>query len=166
MMVHQLGELHGIETVVLRYFNIYGAGQDPNSEYSAVVPRFITAALRGEPPVIHGDGHQSRDFTHIDNVVFANLRAAEAPGASGLTANIGCGGRYSLLDLLDAIRARIPELPQPVFETSRAGDVRHSQADVGLAVDRLGYRVVTPFAAGIERTVEWYQADSPSLARP
>ncbi len=120
LMVHQLGELHGIETVVLRYFNIYGAGQDPNSEYSAVVPRFITAALRGEPPVIHGDGHQSRDFTHIDNVVFANLRAAEAAGASGLTANIGCGGRYSLLDLLDAIRARLPDLPEPVFEATQA----------------------------------------------
>lgn len=166
LLVHQLGELHGIETVVLRYFNIYGPGQDPNSEYSAVVPRFITAALRSERPIIHGDGRQSRDFTHIDNVVFANLRAAEAAGASGVTANIGCGGRYSLLDLLDAIRARLPDLPEPVFEAPRAGDVRHSQADVGLASSRLGYRVVTPFAVGIERTVDWYQADSSSLARP
>ena len=165
LMVHQLGALHGLETVVLRYFNIYGPGQDPASEYAAVVPRFITAALRGEPPVIHGDGHQSRDFTHIDNVVSANLLAAEAAGASGLTANIGCGGRYSLLDLLDAIRSRLPGLPEPVFEGTRAGDVRHSQADVGLAVERLGYEVVTPFAVGIGRTVDWYQADQPGLAR-
>ena len=164
-LVHQLGALRGVETVVLRYFNIYGPGQDPASEYSAVVPRFITAALRGERPIVYGDGTQSRDFTHIDNVVLANLRAAEASGASGLTANIGCGGRYSLLDLIDAIWSRLPGVPDPVFEASRPGDVPHSQADVTLASERLDYRVVTPFEVGIARTVDWYQADPLSLAR-
>jgi nucleoside-diphosphate-sugar epimerase len=156
-MLHQLGELRGVETVVLRYFNIYGPGQDPASEYSAVVPRFITAALRGERPVVHGDGTQSRDFTHIDNVILANLLAAEAPGASGSTMNIGCGGRYSLLDLLEAIGTALGRRLEPVFEGTRAGDVRHSQADISVAAERIGYHVVTPFDVGIGRTVAWYQ---------
>jgi UDP-glucose 4-epimerase len=163
-MLHQLGELRGVETVVLRYFNIYGPGQDPASEYSAVVPRFVTAALRGERPVVHGDGTQSRDFTHIDNVILANLLAAEAPGASGATMNIGCGGRYSLLDLLEVIGTALGRRLEPVFEGTRAGDVRHSQADISVATERIGYHVVTPFDVGIGRTVAWYQ-DQSSPAR-
>jgi UDP-glucose 4-epimerase len=158
LLVHQLGAYHGVESVVLRYFNVFGPGQDPDSEYAAVVPRFITTALRGERPTIHGDGQQSRDFTYIDNVVLANLRAAEASGASGITANIGAGGRYTLLELLAAIGARLGRDIEPVFAEARPGDVRHSQADVDLARRCLGYEVVVPFEEGIGRTVEWFEA--------
>ncbi len=156
--IHALGELNGIETVVLRYFNIFGPAQDPQSTYAAVVPRFITAALRGEAPSVHGDGRQSRDFTYIDNVVAANLLAAGREGISGLTCNIGCGGRFDLLELLDAIAAEIGRPITPVFEPPRPGDVAHSQADVSLARDQLGYEVTVDFLEGIKRTVAWYRA--------
>jgi UDP-glucose 4-epimerase len=155
--VHALGALHGIESVVLRYFNIFGPGQDPNSEYSAVIPKWVTAALRGEPVIVHGDGTQSRDFTFIENVVSANLLAGETPGVSGVTCNIGCGGRYSLLDLLAAIGDCLGYPLEPIFEPPRAGDVPHSQADISVAETRLGYRVLVPFAEGIERTVRAYK---------
>jgi UDP-glucose 4-epimerase len=155
--VHTLGALHGVETVVLRYFNIFGPGQDPNSEYSAVVPLWATAALRGESPVVNGDGTQSRDFTYVDNVLSANLLAAEAPGVSGLTCNIGCGGRYSLLELLAAIGDGLKRPLEPVFAPPRPGDVPHSQADISVAAARLGYLVLVPFAEGIRRTVLSYK---------
>ena len=156
--IHSLGELNGIETVVLRYFNIFGPGQDPQSTYAAVVPRFITAALHGKAPTVYGDGHNSRDFTYIDNVVAANLLAAEREAISGLTCNIGCGGRYDLLELLEAIADEIGRPVTPVFEPPRLGDVAHSQADVSLARDRLGYEVRVDFREGIRRTVAWYKA--------
>jgi UDP-glucose 4-epimerase len=152
--VHTLGTLHGIETVVLRYFNIFGPGQDPTSEYAAVVPRFVTAALRGDRPQVNGDGQQSRDFTYIDNVVAANLAAATQPGVAGVTFNIGCGGRYTLLELLDAISAAVARPLDPVFGPPRAGDVPHSQADLSLAIERLKYSVLVPFEDGVRRTVD------------
>jgi UDP-glucose 4-epimerase len=158
--IHTLGELNGIETVVLRYFNIFGPGQDPQSTYAAVVPSFVAAALRGEAPTIYGDGHQSRDFTYVDNVVAANILAAERGGISGLTCNIGCGGRFDLIQLLDAIADEIGGPITPVFGPPRAGDVAHSQADVSLARDRLGYEVTVDFQEGIRRTVGWYRANS------
>ena len=154
--VHAMGELKGIHTVVLRYFNVFGAGQDPASQYAAVVPRFVTAALQGERPVVYGDGLQSRDFTHVANVVSANLLAADADGVTQLTANIGCGGRYTLLDLLAAVGDALGIRLDPVFEPTRAGDVRDSEADVSLASERLGYNVIVPFEEGIRRTVDWY----------
>ena len=163
--VHTLAALHGLDSVVLRYFNIFGPGQDPNSEYSAVIPKWVTAALRGEPIVVHGDGTQSRDFTYIENVVSANLLAAEAPGVSGLTCNIGCGGRYSLLELLAAIGDGLGISLDPVFAPSRPGDVPHSQADTSVAARRLGYRVLVPFAEGIRKTVESYQQQDQVGAR-
>lgn len=158
--VHALGELKGIDTVVLRYFNVFGAGQDPESQYAAVVPRFITAALRAERPIVYGDGLQSRDFTHIENVVSANLLAAGATGLTGLTANIGCGGRYTLIDLLAAVGSALETRLDPVFEPPRAGDVRDSEADIGVAATQLGYRVIVPFEEGIRKTVEWYAAQA------
>ena len=166
-MVHVLGELHGIESVVLRYFNIFGPGQDPNSEYAPVVPAFIQAGLRDEQPTIYGDGLQSRDFTFVENVVSANLLAATAAGASGSTCNIGCGGRYSLLDLLGSIGAALGHPIAPLFEAPRVGDVRDSQASIEVAQERLGYRVIVPFEEGVRRTVSWYR-DAPAdlLQRP
>ncbi len=162
--VHTLGALHGIETVVLRYFNVFGPAQDPNSQYAAVVPLFITAALEGEAPTVHGDGRQSRDFTFIDNVVSANLLAASVPGVSGLTANIGCGGRFDLLELLDEIRAVVGEIVPPIFTPTRAGDVRDSEADITVAREQLGYDVLVPFKEGVRRTVLWYQAQAAAEA--
>ena len=155
--VHTLGELHGIETVVLRYFNVYGPGQDPLSQYAAVVPRFITAALAGERPIVHGDGRQSRDFTYVDNVVSANLLAASVAGVTRVTANIGCGGRYNLLDLLERIDDAVGTTADPIFEPTRPGDVRDSEADISVAREQLGYEVLVPFAEGVRRTVDWYR---------
>jgi len=162
--VHTIGELHGIETVVLRYFNVFGPGQDPASQYAAVVPLFVKAAIEGVAPTVHGDGRQSRDFTYIDNVVSANLLAAAAPGVSGLTANIGCGGRYDLLQLLDEVRAAFGSSLPPIFTPTRAGDVRDSEADVTVARERLGYEVLVPFSEGVRRTVAWYVAHADAEA--
>jgi UDP-glucose 4-epimerase len=154
--VHTLGDLHGIETVVLRYFNVFGPGQDPDSEYSAVIPKFVMAALAGKTPVIHGDGEISRDFTFVDNVVHANQLAATTSVPARLTCNIACGSRYSLLDLLETIAQAIGRPIVPAFGPPRAGDIRHSQADISVARGALGYEVTVPFHDGIARTVKWY----------
>jgi UDP-glucose 4-epimerase len=155
--LHSMGELQGVETVALRYFNVFGPGQDPASEYAAVVPRFVTQALAGERPTIYGDGGISRDFTFVDNVVEANLLAAEVPLDGPLTCNVGCGDRHSLLDLVRAIADATGRTIDPLFGPARAGDVRHSQADISRARERLGYSVSVPFAEGIRRTVAWYR---------
>jgi UDP-glucose 4-epimerase len=155
--VHTLGHLHGIQTVVLRYFNVFGPGQDPASEYAAVVPRFVTAVLDGRRPTIYGSGETSRDFIYVDNVVEANLLAARSPLAAPLTCNVACGSRHSLLELLDAICDAAGRDMEPIFEPPRAGDILHSVADVSIARRELGYKVVVPFREGIARTVAWYR---------
>jgi nucleoside-diphosphate-sugar epimerase len=154
--LHSMGPLVGVETVALRYFNIFGPDQDPASEYAAVVPRFITAALRGDPINVHGDGLQSRDFTYVANVVAANMLAIEAAGVGGLTCNVGCGGRFTLLDLIAAIEAATGRRLEVHHVDPRPGDVPHSQAAIDLARDRLGYEVVVPFEEGVRRAVAWY----------
>src|SRR3954454_9528958 len=122
--------VYGLETVALRYFNVFGPRQDPLSQYAAVIPRFITAILDGQQPVIHGDGEQSRDFTYIDNAVEANLLAASAPDIAGETFNIACGDRISLNDLIAELEAITGEQITPVHDEARPGDVRHSLADI------------------------------------
>ena len=154
--VHTIGALRGVETVVLRYFNIFGPDQDPASEYAAVVPRFISASLGNEKVTIHGDGLQSRDFTYVENVVSANLLALMAHGASGVTCNIGCGGRYTLLDLVARIEAATGRTMRVEHGPPRAGDVRDSQAAIDVARERLGYDVLVPFEDGVTRSVAWY----------
>jgi nucleoside-diphosphate-sugar epimerase len=154
--VNTLGPLHGVETVVLRYFNVFGPGQDPDSEYAAVVPKFVTAVLGARQPVIHGTGEISRDFTYIDNVVSANLLAASSRAPSGLTCNVACGDRYTLLELLQAICDAAGLQVEPTFGPPRVGDILHSQADIALAREAFGYDVVVPFREGIARTVAWY----------
>jgi UDP-glucose 4-epimerase len=149
--------VYGFEAVALRYFNIFGTRQDPESQYAAVIPRFITALLEGKPPVIYGDGLQSRDFTYVENVVEANLLASEAEGIAGKAFNVACGGRYSLLDLLDNIKQIIGSDIQPIHEPSRAGDVRDSQASIEAAARGFAYRVKVDFDEGIRRTVDWYR---------
>ena len=161
--IHTLGMAFGVETVVLRYFNVFGPGQDPLSEYAAVVPRFTTAILEGRAPLVNGNGEVSRDFTYIDNVVSANLLAAQASTPSGITCNVACGSRYTLLDLLDAICEAAGKRVEPTFGPPRAGDIVHSQADISLAREALGYDVVVPFAEGITKTVAWYQS---TVAQP
>ena len=155
--LHTLGELHGVETVVLRYFNVFGPAQDPDSEYSAVIPRFAMAVLNGGTPTINGSGEISRDFTFIDNVVSGNLLAADASKPSGGTYNIACGSRFTLLELLEAIGDAAGRRVEPDFGPARAGDILHSQADITAAREALGYDVLVPFREGIARTVAWYR---------
>ena len=151
-------QLYGIQTVSLRYFNVFGPRQDPQSDYAAVIPKFISLMLRGESPLIHGDGLQSRDFTYIDNVVSANLLAAEAPDAAGEVLNIACGQSYSLLDLVAALNAILGTSIEPRFGPPRPGDVKHSLADSSRAVEKIGYSVSVDFRAGLAKTVEWFRA--------
>jgi UDP-glucose 4-epimerase len=149
--------LYGVETVGLRYFNVFGPRQDPKSEYAAVIPRFILWGLKGRPLEIHGDGTQSRDFTYIDNVVEANLLAARAPEAGGEVFNVGCGDRVSLLEIVAKLEAilgrRLPRKHTP----PRAGDVPHTLADVGKAKRLLGYTPLVDFDEGFRRTVEYFK---------
>jgi UDP-glucose 4-epimerase len=157
-------QVYGFEAVGLRYFNIFGSRQDPESQYAAVIPRFIMSLLEGKPPVIYGDGLQSRDFTHVENVVEANLLASEAEGVAGRAFNVACGGRYSLLDLLDKIKGIIGSDIQPIHEAARAGDVRDSQASIEAAGRAFDYRVKVDFDEGLRRTVEWYQKQGMGVA--
>ena len=151
-------QVYGFEGVALRYFNIFGPRQDPESQYAAVIPRFASALLEHKRPVVYGDGLQSRDFTYVDNVVEANLLAAEAEGAAGRAFNVGCGGRYTLLDLLANLKTIIKSDIEPLHEAGRAGDVRDSQASIDSAREALGYHVTVGFEEGLARTVEWYRA--------
>ncbi len=148
---------YGLEYAGLRYFNVYGARQDPQSQYAAVIPKFITAYIRGEAPTVHGDGTQSRDFCYIDNVVQANLKACKAPGAPGRIFNIACGERVDLLGVLDMLAEIFGRRIEPSFDAGRAGDVKHSLADISLAREHLGYDPTVLFAEGLARTVEWYK---------
>jgi len=148
---------YGLEYVGLRYFNVFGPRQDPASQYAAVIPKFITAYLRGEPPPVYGDGTQSRDFCFIDNVVQANLKACTAPEASGKIFNIACGERTTLLEVLDQLAGHFGRRIEPTFQTDRAGDVKHSLADIALAQRYLGYQPEVLFAEGLQRTVAWYR---------
>jgi len=151
------GELYGVPTVSLRYFNVFGPRQDPNSQYSAVIPLFVKALLEGKSPNIYGDGEQSRDFTFISNVVNANLLACEASVTGARVYNIACGGRYTLNQLFAALRHRIGGNIEPVYGPPRAGDVKHSLASIERIQKELGYQVGTSFEEGIDRTVQWYQ---------
>ena len=150
--------LYGLSTVGLRYFNVFGPRQDPQSQYAAVVPIFITRLLGGEAPVIHGDGEQSRDFTYIRNVVAANLLAAAAPQTGGQTVNIACGDRISLNDLFARLRAFVGSELSPVYGPARAGDVKHSQADIAAAARLIGFRPEVGLEEGLRETVAWYRA--------
>jgi nucleoside-diphosphate-sugar epimerase len=148
----------GLETVALRYFNVFGPRQDPDSPYSAVIPRFINAVLDGRQPTIYGDGLQARDFTFVENTVRANVLAATGDfEARGQVFNIACGASYNLLELLAGINAALGTAVEPVHEAARVGDVRVSKADVSLAKKTFGYEAAVPFEEGLRRTIEWYK---------
>jgi len=150
-------ELYGLETISLRYFNIFGPKQDPNSIYSAVIPRFIDALVSGRPPVIYGDGEQSRDFTYIDNVVHANLLAMNAVRTQGEVVNVACGRRVSLNQLVKILQDIIGSHVSPRYEETRQGDVRHSLADIKRVKTLLNYDPKVGIEEGLRRTVEYFK---------
>ena len=148
--------VYGLETVSLRFFNIFGPRQDPSSEYAAVIPRFARWMLEGEQPVIYGDGGQTRDFTYVTNAVEACLLAASAGGeAVGEAMNVGCGVRISLLALVEVLNELLGSRLEPLFAAPRPGDVRHSEADISKAARLIGYRPRVGLREGLEATVEW-----------
>jgi len=150
--------VYGLETVALRYFNVFGPRQDPSSHYSAVIPKFIVALQRGEAPVIYGDGEQSRDFTFIDDVIQANLLAIDAPGAAGFAFNVACGRQRSLNDLVVTLNALLGSQIDAIYEDPRPGDVQHSLADISLARKQLGYEPAVEFEDGLLRTADAYRS--------
>lgn len=154
------GRCYGLENVCLRYFNIFGPRQDPDSPYSGVLSRFTNAFLQDESPVVFGDGEQSRDFTFVENAVQANLLACEAPDASGSVFNIGTGDRYTLNQTLDILRRVSGKNLQAKYEPPREGDIRDSQADITAARQVLAYEPTIRFEEGLERTYEWYREAS------
>jgi UDP-N-acetylglucosamine/UDP-N-acetyl-alpha-D-glucosaminouronate 4-epimerase len=155
--VHVLGRLTGVETVALRYFNVYGPGQDPASEYAAVIPRFITAVLGGVRPTINGSGEISRDFVHVDDAVAANLLAARPTSPSGLTCNVATGSGTTLLQLLDAVCLAAGREVEPTYGPPRDGDIFESRGDTTTARRALGYDAAVTLREGIARTVAWYR---------
>lgn len=151
------GHCYGLENVCVRYFNIFGPRQDPDSPYSGVLSRFSAAFLEDQQPCVYGDGEQTRDFTYVDNAVQANLLACEAPGASGAVFNIGTGARISLNHTLECLRRLSGKQLQAKYEPPREGDIRDSQADISNAREVLGYEPTVMFDEGLERTFAWYQ---------
>jgi nucleoside-diphosphate-sugar epimerase len=150
-------QLYGLETVTLRYFNVFGARQNPHSQYSAVIPKFITALLKGEALSIFGDGEQSRDFTHIENVVHGNLLAMTARHVAGEVLNLANGSRTSLLQLIACLEELTHQRAHIEFLPERSGDVRHSQADITRATHLLGFRPQVDVKEGLQRTLEYYR---------
>jgi UDP-glucose 4-epimerase len=155
---HALWSTYGLETVTLRYFNVFGPRQDPQSEYSAVIPLFVTAMLAGRQPIIFGDGRQSRDFTFVQNVVHGNLLAANANDVAGKTINVACGEETDLLELIAAINANLGTNIEPRFEAPRPGDVRSSRADISRARKLLGYAPPVDFREGLRRSIDYYKS--------
>lgn len=149
--------MYGLETVVLRYFNVFGARQDPNSHYAAVIPKFITRMLQGDAPIIYGDGEQSRDFIYIDNVVHGNLLAATVPDAVGEVINLATGRPTTVNELVQALNRVMGTALQPEYVPARESDILHSCASIDKAERLLDYAPLVPFEEGLARTVEWYR---------
>ena len=148
---------YGFETVVLRYFNVFGPRQDPNSPYSAVIPLFLCAMLAGKRPTVYGDGHQSRDFTYVENVVHANLLAADAANVTGRVLNVANGRATSLLDLLKQLNELLGTSIEPIHAPPRPGDIRESLADISAANTLLGYKPPVSFEDGLKRSIDYYR---------
>jgi UDP-glucose 4-epimerase len=151
-------ELYGLETVSLRYFNVFGPHQDPNSEYSAVIPLFIKAFLTDTRPTVYGDGEQTRDFTYVDNIVYGNLLAVDAPDAPGKVMNLACSGKISLNQLLSLLRQTTGSDVEAVYTDPRPGDVLHSWADIALSEQVLNYKTQVPLEEGLRRAVDYFSA--------
>lgn len=150
-------QVYDLETVAVRYFNVFGPRQDPTSAYAAVIPKFVTRMLNGESPVVEGDGEQSRDFTYVANVVHGNLLACHTPGISGQVFNIACGGNINLLKMIGVLNDLLGTHIQPEFTAPRPGDVRHSRAAIEKAQRMLGFEPTVSFEEGLSRTLDWYR---------
>lgn len=148
---------YGLSTMSLRYFNVFGPRQDPNSQYAAAIPAFVTRMVQGKPAVIFGDGEQSRDFCYVENVVEANLLAGSRDGLKGEVANIACGERTTLNEIIRTINQHLGTNLPPEYQPARAGDVRHSLADIGAAQRLIGYKPKVMFAEGLKRSIAWYR---------
>jgi nucleoside-diphosphate-sugar epimerase len=152
------GHAYGLENTSLRYFNVFGPRQDPTSQYSGVLSRFMLAIIRGDSPVIYGDGEQSRDFTYVANAVDVTLRACEAAGSSGMVINGGTGARITLNQVLSLLEKITGKKIQAKYDPPRTGDIKDSQADISLARSVLGYKPLVDFEQGLQRTWDWYQS--------
>ena len=150
-------KVFGLETISLRYFNVFGPYQDPLSQYAAAIPAFVTAILKDQPPTIYGDGEQSRDFTYIDNVVEANLLAARARQTKGEVVNIACGQAITVNAIIDMVNRLLGKKVKPAYVPARAGDVKHSLADITLARNLLGFTPIVQFREGLEKAIDWYR---------
>ncbi len=150
-------EVYGLETISLRYFNVFGPYQDPTSQYAAAIPAFVTAILKDEPPTIYGDGEQSRDFTYVDNVVEANLLAARAKHTAGEVLNIACGEAITVNEIIDMVNEILGKNIKPIYTDPRPGDVKHSLADIYLAEKLIGFKPKVSFRDGLKKAIDWYQ---------
>ena len=147
----------GLETISLRYFNVFGPFQDPTNQYAAAIPAFVTAILKDQPPTIYGDGEQSRDFTYIDNVVEGNLLAARVNKTEGQVINLACGEVVTVNEIIDMINKMVGKNVKPIYTDTRAGDVKHSQADITLAKQVIGFEPIVKFKDGLKLAIEWYR---------
>jgi len=150
-------KVFGLETISLRYFNVFGPYQDPTSQYAAAIPAFVMSILNGKPPTVYGDGEQSRDFTYIDNVVSANILAAGAKQTKGEVVNIACGEVVTVNQIIDMINEFVGRNVKPIYVPSRAGDVKHSLADISLAKKLIGFKPLVSFRQGLELAIDWYR---------
>jgi UDP-glucose 4-epimerase len=150
-------EVYGLETISLRYFNVFGPYQDPTSQYAAAIPAFVTAILKDKPPTIYGDGEQSRDFTYVDNVVEANLLAARAKKTSGEVVNIACGEAITVNAIIEMINERLGKNIKPIYAAPRPGDIKHSLADITLAQKLIGLKPNVSFRKGLQKAIAWYR---------
>jgi UDP-glucose 4-epimerase len=154
-------KVFGLETISLRYFNVFGPFQNPKSQYAAAIPAFVTSILNDRPPTIYGDGEQSRDFTYIDNVVHANLLAARAARTAGEAINIACGQRVTLNEVVRLINEHLGKNVKPIYAPVRAGDVKHSLASIEKAKSVIGYEPVISFSEGLAKAITWYKENCP-----
>ncbi len=152
-------KVFGLETISLRYFNVFGPHQDPTSQYAAAIPAFVTSILKDKQPTVYGDGEQSRDFTYVDNVVEANLLAAKAKQTKGEVVNIACGEAITVNAIIEMINNIVGKSVKPTYVPSRKGDVKHSLADISQAKKLLGFKPVVSFKDGLEKAIEWYRAN-------
>ena len=150
-------KVFGLQTISLRYFNVFGPHQDPTSQYAAAIPAFVTAILQDKPPTIYGDGEQSRDFTYVDNVVEANLLAARAEQTKGEVINIACGKAITVNEIIDMINEILGKDVKPIYAAPRSGDVKHSLADITLAKKLIAFKPKISFRQGLEKAIDWYR---------
>jgi len=150
-------KVFGLETISLRYFNVFGPQQDPASQYAAAIPAFVTAILKDKPPTIYGDGEQSRDFTYVDNVIEANLLAARAKQTKGEVINVACGEAVTVNAIIDIINELLGKNIKPIYTVPRPGDVKHSLADITLSNKLIGYKTKVPFKQGLQLAIDWYR---------